>query len=390
MLIGANFPRKGFNINTQGDKKDKVIGFYFCRQKCLGVDLLRIVFCLVAITFASGCAQARRAADLSSPANIWKDAVYIGIQSAANSCNLARNNGRRHITRCCSRSPLNQEELSQDVDVSAQRRHLLPRRSSCNLKQDYSTSTRLMHSKSIKYVSQTANLAGRQQVSSKQGVTQGISAKAGPQRQLLFWENMVCGAISRSVAQVAVHPMDTMKTILQTSGTSNHNGLGGAAAKKTLRNLSRPSSWRLLTRGAGAQFLLSIPHGALSFAVLEYVRRQMNVIVDRHVAVAQAARATDTDEKTEPNITVFARITEPGLDFLSSCISTICCSIISTPQVMITDNIMAGIYPNLSSAVNGIVSKNGVKGLYTGWLPNLGVKIPSYVSLVSILSVNYS
>ena len=40
-----------------------------------------------------------------------------------------------------------------------------------------------------------------------------------------------------------------------------------------LRNLRRlPSTFRLLTRGAGAQFLLSLPHGALNFGILESVK----------------------------------------------------------------------------------------------------------------------
>jgi hypothetical protein len=35
--------------------------------------------------------------------------------------------------------------------------------------------------------------------------------------------------------------------------------------------VAHPSNWKLLTRGAGAQLLLSVPHGALNFAVLEFI-----------------------------------------------------------------------------------------------------------------------
>ena len=31
----------------------------------------------------------------------------------------------------------------------------------------------------------------------------------------------------------------------------------------------RPKNFKMLSRGAGAQFLLSVPHGAVNFAVLE-------------------------------------------------------------------------------------------------------------------------
>jgi hypothetical protein len=122
-------------------------------------------------------------------------------------------------------------------------------------------------------------------------------------RPLLFWENMVCGAISRSMAQTIMHPANTMKTILQNE-----------RVPPSLATLLRPSNFRRLSRGAGANFLLSVPHGAVNFAVLELVRTKLNTIVQ--------TLGLDTD-----------RI-GPGLDFCSSAISTICCSIVSTPQMM--------------------------------------------------------
>lgn len=50
-----------------------------------------------------------------------------------------------------------------------------------------------------------------------------------------------------------MHPANVIKTLLQTKGSTE------------LQNLN----FRILTRGAGAQFVLSLPHGALAFAVLE-------------------------------------------------------------------------------------------------------------------------
>lgn len=57
-----------------------------------------------------------------------------------------------------------------------------------------------------------------------------------------------------SVAQTALHPANVIKTLLQTKGSF------GAIL---------PLTWTTLARGAGAQFLLSLPNGALHFAVLE-------------------------------------------------------------------------------------------------------------------------
>lgn len=165
-------------------------------------------------------------------------------------------------------------------------------------------------------------------------------------RPLVFWETMVCGAISRSVAQTIMHPANTMKTILQRDRSS------------TFQSLARPSQLPRLFVGAGANFLLSVPHGAVNFAVLEFVRKRLDTWADR--------RNWDTSSLG------------PALDFMSSAISTITCSVVSTPQMMITDNIMAGNYPSLVGAVKGLARDRGIAGFYSGWWPGLVGKIPSY------------
>mmetsp|Transcript_39216 Transcript_39216/g.94846 ORF Transcript_39216/g.94846 Transcript_39216/m.94846 type:complete len:444 (+) Transcript_39216:140-1471(+) len=180
-------------------------------------------------------------------------------------------------------------------------------------------------------------------------ITKGGAMVARP---LLFWENMVSGAISRSIAQTAMHPANTMKTIMQSSR-------GGDKLK--LGQLLNPSMFKTLSRGAGANFVLSVPHGAVNFAVLELVRAQMGKFIE-----------------SVPGLSSRAEKIGPGLDFLSSAVSTICCSIVSTPQMMITDNIMAGNYPALWPACVGLYRKEGVMGFYSGWWPGLAGKIPSY------------
>ncbi|GMI33313.1 hypothetical protein TrCOL_g2971 [Triparma columacea] len=161
---------------------------------------------------------------------------------------------------------------------------------------------------------------------------------------------MICGAISRSTAQTIMHPANTMKTILQQAPSTS--------AKLTFSQLMRPRNFKMLTRGAGAQWLLSVPHGACNFAVLELTRRVMGNLLTSSSSVGPSLG--------------------PALDFTSSAIATICCSVVSTPQMMITDNIMAGKYANLPQAVKGLYASNGVKGFYGGWFPGIVGKIPSY------------
>lgn len=202
------------------------------------------------------------------------------------------------------------------------------------------------------------NVAIARVTASETTAPRGGAAATTVMRPLVFWENMVCGAISRSIAQTVMHPANTMKTILQS--------YRGTEARPTIASLAAPSNFRTLTRGAGANFLLSVPHGAVNFAVLELVRSKMSQIVE-----------------SNPTLSKNAEKFGAGLDFLSSAISTICCSIVSTPQMMITDNIMAGNYPNLPAAAKGLAKTQGVAGFYTGWWPGLAGKIPSYVSVVA-------
>ncbi|CAM9516794.1 unnamed protein product [Chrysoparadoxa australica] len=163
------------------------------------------------------------------------------------------------------------------------------------------------------------------------------SAALAP-RTLTFYETMVAGAVSRSVAQTAIHPANVAKTLLQTKNSASQ-----------LKKLS----WGLMTRGAGAQFILSLPHGAFNFATLETVRHYTGSLFPGSFA-------------------------GPILDFLSSSVATTISSIISTPQMVLTDRIMAGVYPNLREGVQSIRATEGVRGFYTGWFPNLAQKIPSY------------
>lgn len=201
-----------------------------------------------------------------------------------------------------------------------------------------------------RFQGQTAN---KKNVKDRSFKIRGLPPVSAYNRPLLFWENMICGAISRSVAQTIMHPANTMKTILQSRSQVGSEPM-------TFLQLAQPQNIKLLTRGAGAQFILSVPHGAVNFAVLELVRRQMSNLVERRVGGSGENKIG------------------PGLDFVSSAISTLCCSVVSTPQMMITDNIMAGTYPNLGRAISGLASENGIKGFYTGWWPGLAGKIPSY------------
>ncbi|CAM9151879.1 unnamed protein product [Ectocarpus sp. 13 AM-2016] len=159
-----------------------------------------------------------------------------------------------------------------------------------------------------------------------------------PDYKLTFWGCMVAGAVSRSVAQTSLHPANVIKTLLQTKGSFR---------------AILPLTWTTLSRGAGAQFLLSLPNGALHFAVLENTKSRMAEMFP----VKSASFL---------------------LDFASCSAATALCSVMSTPQMVLTNRIMAGVYPNLWTGVRSIIQEKGARGFYAGWWPGLVQKIPSY------------
>lgn len=158
------------------------------------------------------------------------------------------------------------------------------------------------------------------------------------QYQLSYVQSMTAGAISRTLAQTIMHPANTYKTLLQLK------------RKKGL--VPRKITLERLLRGVDAQFFLALPHGAFYFFVIDQVK-------------------TKLVEFLPPKLDLVT-------DFSSSAISTIICSIISTPQMVLTDRLMADVYPSFPVALRSIFKKEGIAGFYTGWWPALAQKIPSY------------
>lgn len=158
------------------------------------------------------------------------------------------------------------------------------------------------------------------------------------QYQLSYVQSMTAGAISRTLAQTIMHPANTYKTLLQLK------------RKKGL--VPRKITLERLLRGVDAQFFLALPHGAFYFFVIDQVKTKLNEFFPAKLDLVT--------------------------DFSSSAISTVICSIISTPQMVLTDRLMADVYPSFPVALRSIFAKEGIAGFYTGWWPALAQKIPSY------------
>lgn len=157
--------------------------------------------------------------------------------------------------------------------------------------------------------------------------------------QMTYLQIMAAGAVSRTMAQTIMHPANTFKTMLQLKRDTNVP-------------ITKQLTPERLLRGADAQFFMSLPHGAFYFFVIDQVKTKVSKAMP----------------KAYENLS----------DFTASAISTIVCSIVSTPQMVLTDRLMAGVYPNFPVALRQILKQEGVKGFYTGWRSGLAQKIPSY------------
>ena len=151
--------------------------------------------------------------------------------------------------------------------------------------------------------------------------------------ELGFTALMLCGALSRTIATLAVHPLHVMKVNLQQERPNIHSTTleGGSILKST--------SLASLTAGLPSQLLFTLPHGALNFAVAETTKKLLLNVTS--------------------SLAVERRKYEAVLDLLAASISTLVCSIISIPQMILIDRIIVGHYPNVIHGVSDILNSNG-------------------------------
>ena len=163
-----------------------------------------------------------------------------------------------------------------------------------------------------------------------------------PPPRLSLRQHALAGARA-AVAQSCVHPLNVAKTTLQTAN--------GPAALRAMTSggLFSMATWRHLSRGLGAQALLSMPNGAINFCVMEGTRRFICSVAPRGGALIDATTAVA---------------------------GTAVATVVSLPQSILNDRIMGGAHQNLVEALRAV----GWRGLYprTAWTAALCAKVPAY------------
>ena len=139
---------------------------------------------------------------------------------------------------------------------------------------------------------------------------------------LLLARDMAAGATAAAAVEAALYPIDTIKTRLQAAVKGQSLKLTGLYA------------------GIGGNLAGAIPGTALFFGVYEPIKRKLLEALPENASGAA--------------------------HFTAASCAGIAASLIRVPTEVVKQRLQTGQFANVSAAVRGIVSKEGVRGLYAG------------------------
>lgn len=150
---------------------------------------------------------------------------------------------------------------------------------------------------------------------------------------LSLGDHLLAGGVATGAAVCSVHPLDTLKTVMQTEGAA------GGGALQALQKLTRSGGMRALYAGVGGSLGGQVPAGAIKLAVFE--------------ALSQAMR---------PH-----RIPQPVAELACAAAAFFACSVVLVPGEVIKQRVQAGLHRSAGEAVRSALRDRGVRGLYAGY-----------------------
>eukprot|EP00741_Cyanophora_paradoxa_P017598 tig00021012_g16998.t1 len=162
----------------------------------------------------------------------------------------------------------------------------------------------------------------------------------GQDVELTFQDVCVAGAAARLAAQVALHPIDVMKTRVQLRGALPNRFEGPGDA------------YRLFSRGITSCVLLAVPSGMLQFLVYEKSKKWLTDNLPQSHAGAVVAQLT------------------------AGALGSWLAGYLRVPQEVMRQRVQAEVYPNFVGCISGIIQNEGYGGFYTGFNSTLLRDIP--------------
>lgn len=188
---------------------------------------------------------------------------------------------------------------------------------------------------------------------------------AEPAEAATALNHVYAGTMARTISQVAIHPVDTVKTRLQIrdppkklrkwkkSIHSNAIGLGPVGIDNWL--LKGPGD---LFRGVTGAILGTLPNALLYFAAYEVSRRRLKKVVP---------------EKWDGLVHV-----------ASASIGTIVASVVRVPADTLKHRVQVYLHANVFEAFRSVVTTDGIAGLYRGFWPTLMRDVPEIAIQFSV------
>lgn len=158
-------------------------------------------------------------------------------------------------------------------------------------------------------------------------------------------EHFLAGAAAAGAAVTAMHPLDTVKTVVQAAGSKSKGALGALGV--VLRTGGVPALYKGLPISLSGQ----IPAGAIKFAAFE--------------TFTQFARKLVPDQAGSAVV-----------DFTCAALAFACCSVVLVPSELMKQRMQAGMYPNLWTGARTILKKEGPGAFYTGYNATMVRDVP--------------
>jgi len=147
-----------------------------------------------------------------------------------------------------------------------------------------------------------------------------------------FWKALVSGGIAGTTVDVALFPLDTIKTRLQSpQGFLKSGGFKG------------------VYKGLGAAALGSAPGASLFFSTYEFMKQELG------------------PRKLLP---------ESGVHMVAASVGEIMACLVRVPTEVVKQRMQAGLTPSMISTIQSVMATDGVSGLYKGFGITLMREIP--------------
>lgn len=158
-------------------------------------------------------------------------------------------------------------------------------------------------------------------------------------------EHCVAGAVAAAAAVTAMHPLDTVKTVVQAAGSNT------TSAVSAIANVVRTGGLPALYKGLPISLSGQVPSSAIKFAAFEIFTQFAKKAMPKHAANAV-------------------------VDFTCAAMAFLCCSVAVVPSELMKQRMQAGLYPNVWTGAKTIMTTEGPRAFFTGYAATLVRDVP--------------